>query len=286
MKFNKIIIGIILFGTIVSCKKNMDVSVSNSVMTKTIINSAYGSDSLQKMDIYLPAGRTTTTTKVIVMIHGGAWSSGDKTDLSQYVDTFKRRLPDYAIFNLNYRLAVNSNTVFPAQENDIKDAVQYIIDQSSSYLISNKIVIMGVSAGAHLGLLEAYKNMNLLKAKAVVSFFGPTDLIDMYNNPANPYIPLGLQQVIGATPIQDSLLYASSSPINYVNGSTPPTLILQGGLDNLVRPSQAVALQNKLNVNSVANQYVFYPNEGHGWFGATLSDSFDKLQAFLNLHVQ
>ena len=53
-------------------------------------------------------------------------------------------------FNLNYRLAVNKSTVFPAQENDIKAAVQNIIDQSSSYLISNKIVIMGVSAGAHL----------------------------------------------------------------------------------------------------------------------------------------
>ncbi len=50
-----------------------------------------------KIDIYLPDNRTIKSTTVIIMIHGGGWYSGDKADLSQYTDTMRKRLPDYAV---------------------------------------------------------------------------------------------------------------------------------------------------------------------------------------------
>ena len=62
-------------------------------------------------------------------------------------------------------------------------------------------------------------------------------------------------------------------------------MILQGGADIVVPSSQSVLLNNKLATAGVAKQYVFYPAEGHGWFGANLSDSFDKIQAFLAANV-
>ena len=285
MKLKALVFYSICIFTIFSCKKNNDVTVSTTVTAKVMLNVSYGADPLQNMDVYLPSFRSTATTKVMILIHGGSWSSGDKADVSQYVDTFKRRLPDYAIFNINYRLATSSSTLFPTQENDIKTAVQFILDQSNANLVSNKVAILGVSAGGHLALLQAYKNIPQIKAKAVVSFFGPTDLTDMYNNPANPLIPTGLVQVIGKTPTQDPLIYSNSSPINFVTDNVPPTLLLQGGKDDLVKTSQATSLQTKLLIAGVSNQYIFYPNEGHGWFGATLSDSFDKIQTFLTLYV-
>lgn len=257
----------------------------SALAASTQTDVAYGADPLQKMDVYLPAGRTTTATKLLILIHGGSWSAGDKNDMTPFVDTLQRRLPGYAAININYRLASLSGNTFPTQENDVKAALNFINSQRAAYNISDKFVLLGVSAGSHLALLQAYKN-STPAIKAVVDFFGPTDLADMYNNPASGSPAAGIQFLLNGTPSTNAALYTSSSPINFVTPQSPPTIILHGGIDNLVRYQQSVALQNKLILNAVPRQYVFYPTEGHGWVGANLTDSFDKVQAFINLYVQ
>ncbi|RYF80431.1 MAG: alpha/beta hydrolase, partial [Chitinophagaceae bacterium] len=125
---------------------------------QTFLNVAYGSDSLQRMDIYLPANRTSESTKSLVLIHGGGWTSGNKTDFAGYIDSLRTRLPHYALFNLNYRL-VNGSTLFPSQEEDIKTAIDAIVAKAALYAINtDRISLLGFSAGAHLALLQAYKN--------------------------------------------------------------------------------------------------------------------------------
>ena len=111
-----------------------------------------------------------------------AWNSGDKSDFNPYVDSLKKREPSYAIFNVNYRLA-NTPDLFPAQEQDIKAAIEFIYNKRTEYHISDKFVLIGASAGAHLALLQGYKYSFPVKPKAIIDFFGPTDLIEMYNNP-------------------------------------------------------------------------------------------------------
>ena len=146
--------------------------------------------------------------------------------------------------------------------------------------------MLGASAGGHLSLLQAYKYSSPVKIKAVVDFFGPVDLVDMYNNPASIFAPpAALAAVVGATPTTNLTLYQQSSPINFVTAQSPPTIILQGGVDPLVSPSQSVALKTKLLAMGVINQYVFYPTESHGWTGANLTDSFDKIAVFLIANV-
>ena len=44
-------------------------------------------------------------------------------------------------------------------------------------------------------------------------------------------------------------------------------------------------LQARLTDAGVRNEYVFYPNEGHGWQGRTLADSFNTMGAFLHENV-
>lgn len=280
MKFYKHLSFIVLTIAVFSCKKSEDPGTPGT----TMMNVSYGASAEQKMDIYLPASRSVSTTKVIVMIHGGAWNSGDKSELTAYADSIRKRMPDYAVFNINYRLATGSN-LFPTQENDVKSAIHFIIDNSSQYEVSQKLVLLGVSAGAHLALLQGYKYASPIKPKAIVSFFGPTDLIDMYRNPLNPFIAQALAFAVGKTPTQDSLLYARSSPINFVSNSSSPTILLQGGLDPLVSVNQATMLKAKLDAAGVVNQYVYYPTESHGWFGSKLFDSFNKIEAFLQANV-
>jgi acetyl esterase/lipase len=272
-----------------ACKKNTDSNPAPTptpVTEKTELNVAYGTDGQQKMDIYLPASRTTTATKVIILIHGGGWSSGDKADFTAYVDTLKRRIPGYAIFNINYRLATGTTNLFPTQENDVKAAIGFIYGKRAEYIISDKFVLLGTSAGGHLSMLQAYKYTTPVSIKAVVDFYGPADLVDMYNNPASIFAPpTALAAVIGATPSTNLTLYQQSSPVTFISAQSPPTIILQGGVDILVSPSQSLAVNNKLQTFGVVHQYVFYPTENHGWTGANLTDSFDKITAFLNTNV-
>jgi len=265
-----------------SCKKD---DAPEQDMSVTMLNVSYGTNAQQKMDVYLPATRNTTTTKVMIMIHGGGWNTGDKADFNEYVDSLKKREPSYAIFNINYRLA-NTPDIFPAQEQDVKAAVEFIYNQRQGYKISDKFVLVGASAGAHLALLQGYKYSTPLKPKAIIDFFGPTDLVDLYNNPSNPLVQPTLLSVTGGTPTTNNTLYTQSSPINFVSAQSPPTMILHGGADIIVSLSQSIQLNNKLTIAGVSRDYIFYPTEGHGWIGANLSDSFNKIQAFLAANVQ
>ena len=274
---------LILFTLILSsCKKD---DSQEKDMPVTMLNVSYGINPQQKMDIYLPASRNTATTKVIIMIHGGGWSTGDKADFDEYVDSLKKREPTYAIFNINYRLA-NTPDIFPAQEQDVKAAIEFIYNKRSEYNISDKFVLIGASAGGHLVLLQGYKYSTPVKPKAIIDFFGPTDLIGLYNNPPNPLAQPLLASVLGGTPSTNNAMYTQSSPINFVSSQSPPTMILQGGADIVVSPSQSVLLDTKLNTAGVPHQYIYYSTEGHGWIGANLIDSFNKIQAFLAANVQ
>ena len=73
--------------------------------------------------------------------------------------------------------------------------------------------------------------------------------------------------------------------LHSISAQSPPTLILQGGADFIVSPSQSTLLNTRLQTAGVIHQMVFYPTEGHGWVGANPTDTFNKLQAFLAANV-
>ncbi|MBD0279033.1 MAG: alpha/beta hydrolase [Flavisolibacter sp.] len=283
----KIYLIISLFMSIfTSCDKSGKTEERKSLTAKTLLNVSYGPDTAQRMDIYLPANRTTENTKVIVLIHGGAWAEGDKNDFASYISLIKERLPDYAIVNMNYRLASQLVNHFPTQENDVKAVITTLYDKRKEYAISDKIVLLGASAGGHLALLHAYKYNTPVKAKAVISFFGPTDLAAMYNVQSSPFYQYALQLLIGGTPASNKGAYDQASPIFFASGQSCPTLLLHGGSDGLVSPEQSKTLKNKLEQAGVPVELVLYPKVGHGWYGANLVNSFDKIAAFLKAHVQ
>lgn len=271
-----------------SCQRNEQVQhisvEQKNLPAKTIHNVAYGPDTAQQMDIYLPANRSSRSTKSIILIHGGGWNSGSKNDFATYIDSFQRRMPNYAIFNINYRL-VNGSNLFPTQERDVKAAIDFVIENSIEYHINkNKLVLLGASAGGHLALLQGYKYNNP-KVAAVIDFFGPTDLTTMFKKPWHPYVPFVLQMITGTTPAQNASIYKESSPINYVNANSAPTLILHGSKDQIVNLSQSKSLKSKLDNAGVKNELIIYPGKAHGWYGSTLSNSFDRIEEFLQTNV-
>jgi acetyl esterase/lipase len=269
-----------------SCQRNEHVFAKEDLsQPKTTLNVSYGKDTAQRMDIYLPANRSVDSTKSIILIHGGGWNSGSKNEFAAYIDSFQKRMPDYAVFNLDYRL-VNGSNLFPTQEQDIRAAINFIAETSNQYHINkNKLVLLGASAGGHLALLQGYKYNNP-KVAAIIDFFGPTDLVRMFQKPWHPYVPFVLQMITGTTPKQNLSLYQQSSPINYVSTHSAPTLILHGGSDNIVNVSQSKSLKEKLDKAGVKNDLVIYPGKQHGWHGRALSNSFDRIESFLKLNVR
>lgn len=252
----------------------------DSLPAVVYLDVAYGKDSAQRLDVYLPAGRSGRITRSLVLIHGGGWNSGSKADFRSYVDSFQKRVPDLAIFNLNYRLFNHGHT-FPAQEDDIKTALDFIVSKAGEYAVNpNQFVLLGASAGGHLALLQAYKHSSP-RIVGVIDFFGPTDLTAMYQHPWHPMVPFALQMVTGTTPAANSDLYRSSSPVNFVSVQSPPTLIFHGAADQVVNRSQSDSLKKKLDAAGVRNELIIYPSQRHGWHGATLSNSFDHIESFL-----
>lgn len=272
---------------VVACQKeNTTTTTEQPLPEQTLNNVSYGSDTAQRMDVYLPAGRNPTATKAIIMIHGGAWISGDKADMNGFVPVVKSRLSEYAIFNINYRLGVPAlppANAFPAQENDVKAALAFITGKAAEYKFNtDKTVILGASSGGHLALLQAYKN-STPRLNAVVDFFGPTDMAGLYTFYASsPVNQLGLQLLMGGTPATNASLYQSSSPVNFVSSSSPPTIILHGTADPVVPVAQSTALKTKLESNGVSVRMVTYTGAGHGdWDAATFADAYDQVISFL-----
>lgn len=256
----------------------------NAAEKYALTNVHYGNDPKQVMDIYLPANRSVQNTKMLLLIHGGGWMMGDKAEFTGGIAQVQASLPDYAVFNINYRLYANGNNKHPAQEDDIKAAYQFILNMRSKAQLSDKIVIAGTSAGAHLAMLQAYKNSAALKPKAVVNLYGPTDLARLFNE--NASAAKTFTPIVGATPQQDPELFRQISPISFVDKNSPPTIILHGAKDNLVYVSQATALKKKLDAYSVPNEIIIYPNSGHGLATPEASGSMQSINAFIKKHVK
>jgi len=269
-----------------SCKKSGVTARQSNLTDSSAVDIPYGAVPAQKMDIYLPAGRSTTSTPFMVVVHGGGWTGGDKGEFNTIISQLKILLPNYAFFNINYRLFDGTNNQYPAQEEDVKLAVNFISNKSAEYNISNKLVMMGASAGAQLALLQAYKYTQPFRSVAAVSFYGPTDMVEFYNNPPSPALQPSLYALFGTSPEQNMWAYQQASPAFFVASTSSPTLLLHGNLDQLVPVAQSMLLKNKLQSAGVSNQLVIYPNEGHGWAGASLEDSYNKIQAFLQAHVK
>ncbi len=275
-------------GLLVSCKKETGSNSAQPEVQKDISDVSYGTDPAQKMDVYLPAGRTISGTKTLILIHGGGWAEGDKSDFTDGISALRGQLADFAIFNINYRLASAGTNQYPAAINDVHSVIGFIVSHADEYIINaDKIALLGASAGAHLSLLEAYKNNNERRIKAVIDLFGPTDLLWMYNeHPDTAYSHPVLFNFLGATPSADSMVYHDASPINYISAGAPATEIFHGTVDSIVPISESERLAAKLQLYHVKNEFIKYEGEGHGWVGFNLLDTYTKLVDFIKQNVQ
>lgn len=229
---------------------------------------AYGDDPLQTYDVFLPANRSESDTHVIVLIHGGAWVSGDKADVQGIVDLLQPLMPNFAIINMNYRLTTKPNNPFVDQLEDVELALRELDIQSSNYNISDSYALAGVSAGGHMAMQHSYTKNIDNKIKVVGSIVGPTYFLDpAYTMATEPSFQILAAQIVGITgmPYTATAFYESISPLSAVNSQTPPTIQFHGTEDPLIPNSQGPLLKDRLDENNIVNELIIYEGEGHGW---------------------
>ena len=252
-------------------------------LADTIIqNISYGNNSAYKMDLGLPGNRTAAT-KIVIVIHGGAWSSGDKSDLNFVTLGLKAR--GFAVANINYRLSPQSDDNYSMQLDDIDSVISFLNQKAAYYIFNpNQIYITGHSAGAHLSLSYAYTRNSTGKIKAAAGMASPTNLFNAayYNTVIDgPLITPYLGAPLNSTSEQR---YKDCSPYYHVNKNTVPTILFQGDWDIVVQKEQATNLGYLLTQNGIPNKVIIYPFVFHDWWtnGDLVKNTLDETAAWFN----
>ncbi len=214
-------------------------------------------------DVYEPCNDTETDRPLLIVIHGGAWSSGDKRDLAAYCHQMSQR--GYVVASINYRLSITSNILcwnaeldenkfyraFYRAMQDAKASVRYFRANALDWRIDpDQIFVAGHSAGAFTALGVAYLTDESERPAATFQqnycgnwFNEPicTDLGDIEGEGGNPGVSSAIKAVI---PMSGAL-----PDLNYLDGANdPPMLLVHGTADDIVPYQDGCVLQNLRNL--------------------------------------
>jgi acetyl esterase/lipase len=218
-------------------------------------NVPYGPGVL-RLDIYQPDDSDTAIRPAIVLIHGGGWTSFDKS-LMKGMGQFLAR-SGFVAFAVDYRLLHGGENRWPAQLDDVQRAVRWIRSNSRKYGVDpDEIGAFGHSAGAQLasllGMEDTRDNSDPALAKfssrveAVVDYSGPTD----FTNERDPESVSFLTGFLGTDYAKHPEVWQEASPVFHAAKSNAPFLIIHGTRDENVPIAEAEELYDKLKAAGV-----------------------------------
>ncbi|MBL9201179.1 MAG: alpha/beta hydrolase [Opitutaceae bacterium] len=200
----------------------------------------------------------------VIMIHGGGWDSGDRTQLAHLNHWIARR--GYAVAAISYRLAPQHH--WPAQRDDVLAAIAFLKSRAPELgLDPAKFILFGRSAGGQIAQAVGYTAADPA-IRGVVALYAPSDLIFGYvNTHENDAIksPALMRQFLGGTPETARANYESASAIFHVTPRSPPTLLAHGAIDTLSWHRHSERLAVRLREARVAHAYVALPWATHGF---------------------
>jgi len=247
---------------------------------------------LQKLDLYLP--RADSRVPVILFVHGGGFSRGDKQDQ----DPAPFLSDGYAFATINYRLS--GDAIFPAQIEDCKAAVRWLRANAATYKLDpDRIGAWGTSAGGHLvtmlgttgdtRMFDVGENLDSSShVQAVADWFGPTDFLQMDAH----RLPNGMShdgtgspesRLIGGPIQRNKEKVARANPITYITPVDPPFLIAHGDQDRLVPIHQSQLLEAALKAAGVPVTFITVKGAGHGLRNAAADE---KRKEFFARHLK
>lgn len=254
-------------------------------------NIAYGSaggTDLQ-LDLMVPEG--PGPFPFLLCLHGGGWSMGSRRSFHRVMPGFAEA--GYATAAMQYRLAPKDK--FPAQLEDTRMALRFLRANAAKWkLDSNRAVLAGASAGAHLALLAAFSAVGTPDGvQAVIDISGPADLRDwrmLAGAEANLQKTTGktsailLEELLGGPPVSESSL-RQASPLLQVRKGAPPVLVFHWKEDQAVEASQAQRLIKALEENNIPHEAIWFEGRGHAFSGKGVEEIVPRSIQFLNQRI-
>ncbi|PTT42877.1 alpha/beta hydrolase [Chryseobacterium sp. HMWF028] len=231
------------------------------------------------MDLYIPHTELPKEKDVFIMIHGGGWRGGNKSQLTFFTLSMMQKFPDHIFVNMNYRLASATQFGLPNQTDDIKKVAE-LLKKKLGY--SPSLILLGNSAGGHLSMLYAYQFDIDKKIKAVINIVGPADLSDSGFRNYQEYSFVERRLVDPRIPKPGTSRIDFASPVKWINKNSPSTLSYYGNSDRVIPFTQGKILDSTLNKNHVIYEsYQF--DGGHLDWDKQPNDEFliNKIEAFL-----
>lgn len=238
----------------------------------------YGEGEANKFDLYLPADSGRESYGLVVYLHAGGFTAGDKAGDREMLSWLCSK--GYVAAGINYTLRTETNDASVlTQSNEIKSAVPKVIEaaQDAGYPI-DKLTMAGGSAGHCLAMIYAYRDGESAPVPVVLTFgaVGPSSFYredwGIFGLDQSDEACAGLFSVMAGveiTPaeVADGSYLEKVKPIaaaEWVRHS-PVSAVVAYGTHDRVQPFLAsLRLKAALEENGVDYQYFELPHSGHG----------------------
>lgn len=264
-----------------SWAKNYSVQWSDELGTlKTDIS--YGDGEANKFDLYLPKDNTKESYGLVVYLHAGGFTTGDKADDKEMLAWLCSK--GYVACGINYTLRTDENNKSVlTQSNEIKAAMPVVIEEAKKlgYNIT-EMTISGGSAGGCLAMLYAYRDAaeSPVPVKLMFEMVGPSSFyaedwgiygLDQDTDESKK-AAAGLFSVMGGVELTPDMIKDGSyqelmkpiSAFRFVDENSCPSLLLYGTHDR-IQPWKGVRhLVKALDDNGVDYKLFEATHSGHG----------------------
>ncbi|MCW8923325.1 MAG: alpha/beta hydrolase [Gammaproteobacteria bacterium] len=244
-----------------------------------------------KLDIYYQ--ESLEKKPVVVFIHGGSWTSGDKSYFMKKPNILHYFLDQgFVVVSVNFRLVGEIGAFMVSyrhQAEDIAHAIKWLSKNVQEYGgFNNQIFLVGYSSGAHLASLVATDTSYLKKQDVSIESIMAVIALDV---PAYD-VPMALKLMKGSSleeniPLNESIFgkelkdQVKGSPSFFVFGSRVPFLLVSTGIKNgrpqSVTKAVTESFKNALIKSGHLVSHVHYKNHSHSSFLLALGKSGDNL---------
>ena len=226
-----------------------------------------------------------------MLIHGGGWRSGDRTQHH----TLAQRLAErgYVVITPEYRLSTEA--LYPAAVHDLKAATRWLRAKAKKYQIdSNKITAVGFSAGgqlaALLGTTYGFEKLEGMmgysqyssKINAIVDLDGTTTFIHPESAEGNDTKSLSAATLwFGFNKIQKPELWHEAGALNHTDKNTAPILFINSSVASMHAGRED--MRKKLGELGIYSEVQSFPEAPHTFvlFNPWFEPMVNYITAFL-----
>lgn len=229
-------------------------------------------------DVYYPAKESRKGYPAVVMVFGGGWRSGDK---SQNVPIAQKLAANgFVAMTIEYRLSLEAK--YPAAVQDVKAAIRWVRANAKKFGVDkNKIATLGMSAGGQLAALVGTTNGNEkfegvggnTKESSDVQAVVDIDGVLAFKHPESAEGAVAAQW-LGGTYEEKPEVWHEASALNHVNKTTPPILFINSSLprfhagrDDMIRKLDSLKIYSEVHtIPDTPHPFWFF----HPWFEPTV----------------